>query len=152
MRLASDDLLVGGEQVDAADRAQVEPQRVEARLDREVDLGLLRRVLALAPASARPCRRRRDGRRSDTISTPLSSEVRVQVAHLLLGDLDLLEAGGDLLERQIAPLAALGDQRAQLLDLEERRLGCPRPAVTLLLPRLLRSTPRSFEPSKAHTQ
>ena len=50
-------------------------------------------------------------------------EVRVQVADLLLGDLDLVETAGDLLEREIAALLALGDQRAQLLDLEERRLG-----------------------------
>jgi hypothetical protein len=36
------DLLVGGEQLDAADRAQVQAQRVEAGLDREVELGALR--------------------------------------------------------------------------------------------------------------
>jgi hypothetical protein len=34
------DLLRGAEQIDAADRAQVEAQRVEARLDGEVELGL----------------------------------------------------------------------------------------------------------------
>ena len=50
-------------------------------------------------------------------------QMGVQVAHLLLGDLDLLEAGGDLLEGQEAALLAVGDQAAQLLDLEERRLG-----------------------------
>ena len=57
-----------------------------------------------------------------TISTPALQEVSVQVADLLLGDLDLLEAGRDLLEREIAALLALGHERAQLLDLEERRL------------------------------
>ena len=54
---------------------------------------------------------------------PVLHEVRVQVADLLLGHLDLLETPGDLLEGQVAALLALGDQRAQLLDLEERRLG-----------------------------
>ena len=47
----------------------------------------------------------------------------MQLAHLLLGHLDLLEARGDLLERQEAALLAVGDETAQLLDLEERRLG-----------------------------
>src|SRR3712207_1515255 len=35
------DLLGGGQELHAADRAQVQPQRVEARLDRQVDLWLL---------------------------------------------------------------------------------------------------------------
>ena len=131
---------VGGEQVHLADRAQVETERVEARLDRQVDLRLLAgwavggrplavgTPFALAPSAA-------------TTSTPLLDQVRVKVAHLLLGDLDLLEARCDLLEGQIAALAALGDQRAQLLDLEERRFGRLRqkgyPFVFLSQPSLL---------------
>src|SRR3954452_22840312 len=39
-------LLLRGEQRDASDRTQVETQRVQARLDREVDLGLLRGLAA----------------------------------------------------------------------------------------------------------
>ena len=52
--LGQRDLLLGRQQLDAADRAQVEAQRVEARLDREVDLGLLgRRPRRAARRSAR---------------------------------------------------------------------------------------------------
>ena len=59
--LGERDLLVGGQQRHAADRAQVQAQRVERRLDREVDLRLLRRpavpaAFALrASAAPRPC-------------------------------------------------------------------------------------------------
>ena len=49
---------------------------------------------------------------------PLSTRYDVQVADLLLRDLDLLEAGGDLLEGQVAALAPFGDEVAQLLELE----------------------------------
>ena len=52
MRLRQRDLALGGEQLHAADRAQVEPQRVQARLDREVDLRLARRVRRPRRASA----------------------------------------------------------------------------------------------------
>ena len=57
--LGQRDLLLGGQQVHAADRAQVQPQRVEARLDREVDLRLLGRL----PAGRRSCARLAVGRR-----------------------------------------------------------------------------------------
>ena len=42
MRLASSTSSLGGQQLDLADRAQVEAQRVEARLDRQVELRRLR--------------------------------------------------------------------------------------------------------------
>ena len=42
---------------------------------------------------------------------------------LLLRDLHLFEAGSDLVERQIAALTTFGGERAQLLDIEESRLG-----------------------------
>ena len=38
IRFASVHLLVGGEQIHAADRAQIEPQRIKARLDGEIEL------------------------------------------------------------------------------------------------------------------
>ena len=50
-------------------------------------------------------------------------EVGPEVGDLLLRDLDLLEAGGDLLERQVPALAPLDGEAAQLLDLHEARLG-----------------------------
>ena len=46
----------------------------------------------------------------------------MELLHLLLRDLDLLERGGDLLERQDALLLTLGDQRAKLVQLDDRRL------------------------------
>ena len=95
------DLLLGGEQAHAPDRAQVEPQRVERRLDGQVDLDLLAR-LAVGVG-------RRSGARLDRLALglgrtavgaddldPLLVQVRVQLLDLLLGDLDLLEAGVDL--------------------------------------------------------
>ena len=46
----------------------------------------------------------------------------MQLRDLLLGDLDLLEVGGDLLEGQEPSLLAFGDQLAQLVELPDRRL------------------------------
>ena len=73
MRLASETSCSAVSSGTRADRAQVQAQRVEARLDREVDLRLLRRVVGVAAAGAprrrprpsaasrrrRACRRRR---------------------------------------------------------------------------------------------
>ena len=53
---------------------------------------------------------------------PLLVQVRVQLLHLLLGDLDLFEACLDLLERQVSALLTFGDQRTQLLELHDRSL------------------------------
>jgi hypothetical protein len=47
-------------------------------------------------------------------------QVRVELGDLLLGDLDLLQCGGDLLEGQVSALPAQGDQPAKLLDLRDR--------------------------------
>jgi hypothetical protein len=49
-------------------------------------------------------------------------QVAVKGGDLFLGDLHLLECGGDLLEGQVAALAAPLDQRPQILLLGER--GC----------------------------
>ena len=54
---------------------------------------------------------------------PVLDQVRVQLLHLLLGHVDLFEAARDLLEGQIAPLASLREQVAQLLDIPEGRVG-----------------------------
>jgi hypothetical protein len=46
----------------------------------------------------------------------------VELLHLLLGDLDLLERGRDLLERQDALLLPFGDQRLELVEVDDGRL------------------------------
>ena len=45
----------------------------------------------------------------------------MKLLDLFLGYLDLFQARGDLIESQEAPLLALGDQRTQLLHLND---GC----------------------------
>jgi hypothetical protein len=45
-------------------------------------------------------------------------QVGVEVRHLLLRELDLLEGGRDLLEGQVATLLSLGDEPAHFLDVE----------------------------------
>jgi hypothetical protein len=46
----------------------------------------------------------------------------VQLGDLLLGHLDLLQAGGDLREGQDTALLALRDELTQFVDLRDRRL------------------------------
>jgi hypothetical protein len=116
------DLLVGGEQLHPSDRAQVQAQRVEARLDRQVQLRLPRRV-----GRRRAVRRLRllvggQAVPRDHIN-PVLDQVGVQALDLLLGHLDLRERPRDLLERQVSPLTTLRDQPAQRLDVAERRLA-----------------------------
>ncbi len=89
MRLASDDLLLGGQQRDAADGAQVEAQRVERGLDREVELRPL--------VGGRRIRRGIAGALEHVDA--VIEEIRMQVFDLLLRDLDLFEHGGDLFVR-----------------------------------------------------
>ena len=48
--------------------------------------------------------------------------MRMELLHLLLGDLDLLQTGGDLVEGEKATLLPLGDEVAKLLELRNRRL------------------------------
>ena len=107
-------LLVGGEQVHPPDRAQVEPQRVEARLDGQVDLRPSSARSGPSSAAATPARSARGGLavlRHDLHA--VLHQVRVQLRDLLLRDLDLLETGRDLLERQVAALTSLGDEELQ---------------------------------------
>ena len=119
--LGQRDLALGREQLHAADRAQVEPQRVQARLDREVDLGLARRVRALlarllGALEAAALADRRPAVLADHVDA-LVLQVRVELGDLLLGDLDLLQRGGDLREGEEALLLALRDQWTELFDL-----------------------------------
>ena len=84
------DLAVGREQLHLADRAQVEPQRIQAGLDREVDLGLLRvrRILRRPRLGLRVGHGLAFGR--DDLD-PLVQQIRVQLRDLLLGDLHLFQ-------------------------------------------------------------
>jgi hypothetical protein len=47
----------------------------------------------------------------------------VELDDLLLGDLDLLQGGRDLLPGEVAALLALGYESPYLVDIEERRLA-----------------------------
>src|SRR5918996_3158150 len=118
--LGQEHLLVSGQQVDASDRAQVEPQRVQAGLDRQVDLrllgGRLRAVAGDLDQARGPVLAR------DYVDAVLL-QVGMELGHLLLGDLDLLEGRRDLLEGQKAALLAFGDQPPDLFDVEELRLA-----------------------------
>ena len=91
MRLASATSSLGGEQRHAPDRAQVEAQRVEARLDRQVELARL---------GGRGDRRGLGGLElagllgADQLDAVLL-EVRVELGDLLARQLGLLERRGD---------------------------------------------------------
>ena len=118
--LGQADLFVGGEQVHPPDRAQVEPQRVEARLDRQVDLRLLRRVLRLDGRllGSRPARAS-----FETISMPASRRCRCRsLTCSFVTSTSSRQAAISSNVRNPRSLA-LHDQRPQLLALEERRLG-----------------------------
>ena len=121
-------LLLGVEQVDATDRAQVKPQRVEARLDGEIDLGPLA-LLGARLGRVRGGRLDRAWLRSRRPTVlllhdvdSLLVEIRVQLLELLLCHLDLFQVRSDLIEGQKAAIVPFGDQRAQLFDLADRSL------------------------------
>jgi hypothetical protein len=105
------DLLGSGQQLDLPDRAQVEAQAVEARFDREVELRLFRAAVGGCFACLLVGADAVFGDHFD----PVLDEVRVQGRDLLLGDLDLLERRRDLLEGEVAALAAQHDQPPKLL-------------------------------------
>ncbi len=117
--LGEEDLLVRREQLDAPDRPQVEPQRVQARLDRQVDLGLARGRLGAVPVDLD------QSGRAIVAGDDLHAvflQVGVELEDLLLGELDLLERRRDLLEGEVAALLADGHEPAHLIYFEERRL------------------------------
>jgi hypothetical protein len=90
--LREPDLLQRGQQLHPPDRAQVQPQRVERRLDRQVDLGLLRSVLGRVRVVALRLgdERGRLAVGSDHVD-PVLHEKAVELLDLLLRDLDLFE-------------------------------------------------------------
>src|SRR5215217_4521514 len=121
------DRAIGRQQLDLTDRTQVQAQRVEARLDREVDLGLAGSIRLLVRVPGGRLETAPFGGRRTPVGAhdvdPLALQEGVELDDLLLRDLDLLQAGGDLLEGQEPTLLAFGDQRAQLVDLGDRRLA-----------------------------
>ena len=96
------DLLIGGEQRHLADLAQIETERVERRLDRQVELRnhllvlrgrlLVRRVLVLLALHE---------------LDPVIDEIRVEVLDLLLRQLHFLDTRHDLVVGQEALLDAV---------------------------------------------
>ena len=121
--LGQRDFLLRGEQLHAPDRAQVQPQGVQARLDREVDLGLPRRVGVLLPAGLGPLEAAALADRGPPVVgddvDALLLQVRMELGDLLLRDLDLLQRGGDLREGQDASVLAFRYERAKFIDLRD---------------------------------
>jgi hypothetical protein len=124
--LGKGDLEVGRQQGDAPDRAQVEAQRVQRRLDREIQLGLLRciRVAPVGAFLARLGGSLDSGALGGDLATvgaddvdAVLGEVGVKLLDLLLGDLDLLQRGGDVVECQEAALLAVRDEATELVEL-----------------------------------
>ena len=111
------DLLVGGQQRHLADLAQVEAQRVERGLDREVELR--RRLLVLGE------RRLLVGRRLVLLALDqldrVVDEIRVEVLDLLLRQLDLVEPGDDLVVSEEPFFLPLLDELVELLYLWRER-------------------------------
>ncbi len=110
------DLLVGREERHLADLAEVETERVERRLDGEVELGRRRHLLG------------RDDRllvRQRLVLLPLDEldrvvdEVRREVLQLLFREIDVLERLDDLVVRQEPLFLALLDELVQLLDVRK---------------------------------
>ena len=124
--LGQRDLALGGEQLYAADRAQVEPQRVQARLDREVDLRLARGVGRL-----RSCRPPAGSKRppsdvaglpsAPTTSIPCASRYACSSATCSLVTSTSSSAVAICSNGQEPPLLTFGDQRTKLVDLRDRR-------------------------------
>ena len=109
------DLLVGGQKRHLPDLAEVEPQRVERRLDREIELRL---DLLLLDRTGSAC-----GRSLCSVALVeldrVVDQVRVEVLDLLLRELDVVEPRHDLVVREEPLLEPLLDQALELLDLGE---------------------------------
>src|SRR5262249_49845089 len=111
------DLLVGGQQIDGADRAEIETERVETRLDGQVEL-LLAALPVRALLSPLVLLVGRDTVRGDHVD-PLLHQMAVKLRDLLLGHPHLFEGRRDLLECQIPPFRPLRNQSTQLFALPE---------------------------------
>jgi hypothetical protein len=108
------DLLVSGQQRHLADLTQVEAQRVERRLDGEIELRallllgqrrlLVRRVLVLLPF--------------DQLDRVVD-EVRVEVLDLLFAEVDFLEPGDDLVVGEESLLCSVLYELVEFLDVRE---------------------------------
>ena len=122
--LRKPNLLDGAQEVDPADRAQVEPQRIEARLDREVDVNFLRRppAIRLVGVASLAWHRLAFGRKQ---IDALLAEVGAQLAQLLLCHLDLLERAHQLVEGHEAAIASGLEERPELFTVGERSLTGP---------------------------
>jgi hypothetical protein len=107
------DLLVGGEKRDFADLAQVEAQRVQRRLDAEIELRaflLFRCGLLVRRMLVRLAFQQLDA---------VVDQIRVEVFDLLFGELDVLEPGCDLVVVENAFLQTFLNELLQLLDLRK---------------------------------
>ena len=150
-------LLVGCQEVDLPDLAQIEAEGVERRLDGEVELRGDDDLLVLG--------RRRLVRRSlvplalDDVDAVLD-QVRVEVLDLLLRQLHVLARGGDLVVGQEAFLPPFRDELVELFDVRKRDVDgehVPEPPRPRLhdsvatadrdsLPHATRSLPQTAEP------
>jgi hypothetical protein len=93
---------------------------IERRLDRQVELDLLRDLDLLARRRALLRVRARLLFGDDV--DPVLGQVLVQLDDLLARWLDVLERRRQLLRREVTALASFGDDVAQLVDFGERHL------------------------------
>ena len=120
-------LLLSGQEADPPDGAEVEAQRIEAGLDRQVDLDLLALIgISVGVALGRGLDAVALGLRGAPVGADdddaLFIQVRVEFLDLLLGHIHLFEAGLDLGEGEKPTLLAARDQRPQLVELHNRSL------------------------------
>jgi hypothetical protein len=94
-------------------RSDTLPERVEAGLDGQVELGGLLAVEGCVTLCGLL------GVRIEQLDVVVE-QVGVEVLELLLGELDLLQRRGDLVVGQVALVVAFLNQRPQLLDVRKR--------------------------------
>jgi hypothetical protein len=108
-------LLVGRQERNLPDLAEVEAQRVERRLDREIEL----RLDLLLLDGHRLCMREVLVLDALVELDRVIDQIGVEVLDLLLGELDVVEPRHDLVVREEPLLEPLLDQALELLDLGE---------------------------------
>jgi hypothetical protein len=104
-----------------ADLTEVEAERVERGLDRQIELRRGRLRLVLAGQRRLLVRRALVLLPLDELD-PVVDEVGVEVLDLLLGELDLLEPGDDLVVGEEPLLDAVLNELLQLFDVRQRDL------------------------------